>query len=84
MKMCTGVQVVGGPNWSDLEKVEPPGFASTLERKCEIEDGYDFGLNIWKNGVDVYWNGEDCGKDLGEKHKFYFGHVELRCIQYIE
>ena len=54
--------MVGGPNWSDLEKVEPPGFASTLERKCEIEDGYDFGLNIWKNGVDIYWNGEDCGK----------------------
>lgn len=74
------LEVLSGSDLENMLKAELIGFAGRLERNCEVEDGYDFGLNNWKNGVDIYWKGEDRGKHLGQKRKFYFRHVKLRCI----
>lgn len=61
------LEVLSGSDLENMLKAELIGFAGRLERNCEVEDGYDFGLNNWKNRVDIYWKGEDCGKHLGQK-----------------
>lgn len=60
--------MVGGPERADLGnmfKVKPTRFGGMVERNCESEDGYDFGLNIWKNGVDIYLESRRLWKGFG-------------------
>ena len=59
----------GGDMWLDFGytlKVEVTGFADELDMGCERKTQcwlHSFRLKNLKNGIVIYWNGEDCWKN---------------------